>query len=384
MINELLDNLHGDGVFSMGEKDAILESNATTRDKARVFIDGVINKGSTSCLKLITHIQNEDPTLYSELSLSDVQVNETDAPSVTKTSTAPFSIKSFWESKQNDPEVYNVTKDSYKNRIALLITNMTFSNKRMNREGAEVDHGNMKKMLTNLGYEVVTYTNLTGQAINEAFTKFAQHPKLKKTDSVIVVIMSHGRLGAVLGVNWYPSDKNSDEFPINSIYTHLGSENCPALVDKPKIIIIQACRGGDVYLYTKLQLHLASFYFINIKNLFVLERDGSVLVSDSVHQPATEVGWEDDAIRNVHKEKDFISLLSCTPDTVSYRHPVSGSLLIQYFIDQCDTSGNQDHIQELFRKVMLRFESFKSEDKRQMATVDRTTLIRHFYFFPGI
>ncbi|KAM6933278.1 caspase a-like [Xenentodon cancila] len=357
MISELLDNLHGDGVFSMGEKNAMLESNATTKDKARVFIDGVINKGSTSCLKLITHIQNEDPTLYSELSLSDVQVNETDAPSVTKTSTAPFSIKSFWESKQNDPEVYSVTKDSYKNRIALLITNMTFSNKRMNREGAEVDHGNMKKMLTNLGYEVVTYTNLTGQAINEAFTKFAQHPKLKMTDSVIVVIMSHGRLGSVLGVNWYPSDKNSDEFPINSIYTHLGSENCPALIDKPKIIIIQACRG---------------------------ERDGSVFVSDSVHQPATEVGWEDDAIRNVHKEKDFISLLSCTPDTVSYRHPVSGSLLIQYFIDQCDTSGNQDHIQELFRKVMLRFESFKSEDKRQMATIDRTTLIKHFYFFPGI
>lgn len=62
---------------------------------------------------------------------------------------------------------------------------------------------------------------------------------------MIVVLMSHGKLGAVLGVEWKHDDENPDEFPVNSIYEHLGPEKCPALLDKPKIIIIQACRGGD-------------------------------------------------------------------------------------------------------------------------------------------
>ena len=86
------------------------------------------------------------------------------------------------------------------------------------------------------------------QAIDKAVIEFSKHPKLKETDSVLVVIMSHGILGAILGVDWkeeISGDEKPDEFPVNNIFKHLGAEQCPALVDKPKIIIIQACRGGD-------------------------------------------------------------------------------------------------------------------------------------------
>lgn len=100
---------------------------------------------------------------------------------------------------------------------------------------------------------------MSSQAIDEAVVEFSKHPKLKDTDSVLVVIMSHGKLGNVLGVN-SKSEKNDneepDEFPINNIYQHLGSEKCPALLNKPKIIIIQACRGGDSHLLV--QIHLTS------------------------------------------------------------------------------------------------------------------------------
>ncbi|XP_061576339.1 caspase a-like [Cololabis saira] len=353
MINQLLDSLLEDGVLNDGEKDSIIEENNTKNNKARALIDAVRRKGDESSRKMIAHIQKKDPTLYSELGLSDVEPAQTNAqfPVGTKS----FSIEEFWRSKQNDPDVYKVTKTSQKNRVALLITNIRFSDARMNRKGAEVDHENMERQLSSLGYEVVTYTDLTGEGMNKAFIRFAKHPKLSETDSVVVVVMSHGKLGAVLGVNH--SDMDCDEFPINNIYTHLGSENCPALLDKPKIIIIQACRGGE---------------------------GGSVFVSDDVSQPVGEQGWDEDTLRLVHKEKDFISLLSCTPDTVSYRHTYQGSLLIQYFDDQCNNSANKDHIQELFRKVMRRFEDFKLQEKRQMATIDRSTLLKHFYFFPGL
>lgn len=55
--------------------------------------------------------------------------------------------------------------------------------------------------------------------------------------------MSHGELGKILGIKH--SKEAPDEFLIDNIYTQLGSKECPALINKPKIIIIQACRGGD-------------------------------------------------------------------------------------------------------------------------------------------
>lgn len=53
--------------------------------------------------------------------------------------------------------------------------------------------------------------------------------------------MSHGDLGTIRG-----SDLKN--FEIDKIYERLNTKNCPALMNKPKVIIIQACRGGDYQL----------------------------------------------------------------------------------------------------------------------------------------
>lgn len=229
----------------------------------------------------------------------------------------------------------------------------------------------MEKLLTDLGYEVVKHTNLTGTAINDAIIQFSKHPKLKETDSVVVVIMSHGKLGKVLGVDWKKGDEKPDEFPIDNIYKHLGSEKCSALLNKPKIIIIQACRGEEE------------------GSAFVRDGATSDVVSDDVSQSnlpsaADEENLEADTLKCVHKEKDFISLLSCTPDTVSYRQRDLGSFLIQYIVEAFNTFAHKDDIEELFRRVMQRFEEFSFQTKRQMPTKDRCTLARRFYFFPGL
>ncbi|XP_044060067.1 uncharacterized protein LOC122879680 isoform X2 [Siniperca chuatsi] len=91
------------------------------------------------------------------------------------------------------------------------------------------------------------YPGRHSDLLGPSFLPPGRPPKLKETDSVLVVIMSHGKLGAVLGVNCKnetSGDETPDEFPVNNIYKHLGSEKCSALLNKPKIIIIQACRGG--------------------------------------------------------------------------------------------------------------------------------------------
>lgn len=60
-------------------------------------------------------------------------------------------------------------KNAMANRVALLITNITFALGAMNRQGAEKDEENMKKLLSGLGYEVVEHRNLTGEVKRQLF-----------------------------------------------------------------------------------------------------------------------------------------------------------------------------------------------------------------------
>uniref|UniRef100_A0A3Q3JFY1 Uncharacterized protein n=1 Tax=Monopterus albus TaxID=43700 RepID=A0A3Q3JFY1_MONAL len=333
-------------------------------DRVRCLSNSLRKREEEATKRIISHLQSRDPTLFSD---PDPPCTQPALPgeetcafiiSLFKFNVRAFELSSFKLIFQ----IYPVTKKSIGNRVALLITNIKFADEKLNRNGAEKDEENMEKLLGALGYEVVKHTNLTAKGIEDALIAFSTHPKLKDTDSVFVVIMSHGKLGAILGVNWKGDrcgDEAPDEFPINNIYRHLASEKCPALLDKPKVIIIQACRGGP----------------------------GPSL-------PAAEGGIEDDSVRCVHREKDFTALLSSTPGQVG---PLKGHSLFQgrpcshshsytFTPGRCPVQP-QSVLNFIFvssTQVMHRFEDFSVRNRRQMPTKDRCTLIKRFYLFPGL
>uniref|UniRef100_A0A3P9MYE5 Caspase a n=1 Tax=Poecilia reticulata TaxID=8081 RepID=A0A3P9MYE5_POERE len=366
VLKQLLDDLLDDRLLNDGEVESVLEDNTTKADMARCLIDIVRKKGKRGSQMLIDHIKTRDEMLHSEL-FPDSQEQPDAAPPTQKTWSNRLIPVSDSErtKKMSDPDIYKVSEKSLKSRVALLITNRNFTDEDLTRKGAEKDEENMLNLLRSLQYEVVRHNDLTAKGIEKALREFTTHPKLKETDSVFVVIMSHGKRGLVLGVD-HRQDK-PDEFPVDKIYKYLGPQKCSALMDKPKVIIIQACRGA---------------------------LEGAAIVSDSAkpsvvsdeasyRPPSPQGGIVEDSIRYVHKEKDCISLLSSTPDTVSYRREDLGSFLIQYIVEVFNTYSHQDDIDELFRKVMQRFEDFPDETKRQMPTKDRCTLTRRFYLFPG-
>ncbi|XP_037327150.2 caspase a-like [Pungitius pungitius] len=363
LIKQLLDDLLDDGVVNDGQKDSILEDNSTTADRARDLIDVVKKKGDKASEIFITHLEVRDKVLCTELGLSSAQPAQLAAePKVEQkwsTKLIP-TTEDFWREELNNRDIYPSDRNAISNRVALLITNINFTDEKKNRNGADKDEQNMENLMMGLGYKVVKHRDLTAKAIDDALKQFSKHPYLKETDSVFVVLMSHGKRGRVLGVDC--TTERPDEFPIDNIYKHLGPENCPALLNKPKIIIIQACRGGE--------------------KGAALVRDGAcpALVTDD----ADEEYIEDDNLHVVIKEKDFSSLLSCTPDAVSYRDTIDGSFLIKYIVEVFNTFAHKDHIEELFRRVKLRFEDFCPGNKRQMPSTNRSTMTKHFYFFPGL
>lgn len=76
---------------------------------------------------------------------------------------------------------------------------------------------------------------------------FAQREEHTESDSCFVVLMSHGDASGISGVfDSFDSEDEEDIFPTDEIFNCLNTPNCAGLRDKPKIILIQACRGGEL------------------------------------------------------------------------------------------------------------------------------------------
>ncbi|MBN3309020.1 CASP1 protein, partial [Amia calva] len=349
----------------------VMEGQKLVSDKARCLIDMVCKKGNRASEKFISQLQAADPSLFDSLQI-DPESAPGSAPRSVPASPpgpAPSSMVSQQETSQAgtvpfliscSPESYNriremerdsiypVMEKATRKRLALIINNIKFTRPDLERKGADKDQANMKKLLQDLDYTVDEHNDLTAQEMDRTLQQFAQRPEHEQSDSAFVVIMSHGIRDAICGVD-YDGEQSSDVFKNDRIFNLLNTVNCAGLRDKPKVILIQACRG---------------------------EGAGHSWVSDSV---PPEPQYEDDSLMKRHKEKDFICLCSSTPENKSYRSIVDGTPFVRHIVEIFYNNAHKDHVDELFRQVQQAFQDFP----QQMPTKERTTLMKKFYLFPG-
>lgn len=202
----------------------------------------------------------------------------------------------------------------------------------------------MVNLLQTQGYEVERYRNLSAQKIDEALKTFSRHPKLAFTDSVFVVLMSHGGMRSLWGSDCYKID-------INKIYERLSTNSCPALKDKPKVIIIHASRG--------------------------------VYVQGRINPDMDLVGVQKLTPRaQVPIDRDFISLHCIAPHISTYRPPSFSSFFIQKFFEVFTSVSRTGHIDEVFKKVTECFHRAGAE--KHTPIIERCTLTKYFYLFAGM
>ncbi|EHB13396.1 Caspase-1, partial [Heterocephalus glaber] len=377
-INGLLDELLEKRVLNKEEVEIVRSGNVILMDKARALVDALIGKGPQACQICISYICEEDCHLAETLGLSSGQQTDNNPQEVFSSSSASQEVqvnqavftsprpvgnlqlcpletaKRIW--KEKSAEIYPIMGKLTRTRLALIICNTEFDSL-PRRNGAEVDVRDMKMLLEGLGYQVIVRENLTASEMATEVKAFAAQPEHKTSDSTFLVIMSHGNPDGICGKKH--STEVSDVLKVDIIFSVLNTRNCPSLKDKPKVIIIQACRG---------------------------ENEGVVWVEDLTEDSGNKIlfnpeDFENDAIKKAHVEKDFIAFYSTTPDNVSWRHPKWGSVFIIKLIKNMQEYAWCCDLQEIFRKVRFSFEN--SDRFAQMPTTDRVTLTRYFYLFPG-
>ncbi|CAG2066398.1 unnamed protein product, partial [Timema podura] len=124
----------------------------------------------------------------------------------------------------------------------LIINNVKFwDDSQTERKGGEVDEHNLVSLFGQLGYEVHTYRNLSLEDMKKRIIEFAQMQSHENVDSCVVSILSHGEADVDVRAT-YIITADGEKLSTEWIIEQFKNQNCPLLVDRPKIFLFQNCR----------------------------------------------------------------------------------------------------------------------------------------------
>ncbi|KAJ7391986.1 Caspase-7 [Desmophyllum pertusum] len=201
----------------------------------------------------------------------------------------------------------------------IIINNSDFGNEAYNRHGAEFDEEKLVNLFKELFFDVDVRPNLSANAIRGVAIEVAARDH-SAFDAFVFIIMSHGNdRDIIYGVDarYVQTEELMSEFKANK---------CPTLQNKPKLFIVQACRGSSQDLVAPAN-----------HKIDLVSRGNS---TDSTLARGT-----------CPQEADFLLAYGAAPGYTSYRNPGSGSLFIQVLVDVIRTHHRDSHLSELLQEV---------------------------------
>ena len=127
--------------------------------------------------------------------------------------------------------------NSYPQGIGVIINNKEFCGHLRNREGTDIDAAALERLFTHLGFSTCRHNDLTASQMTDVLrdVSILDH---KKYNCLLIAILTHGEQGKLYGTD-------GKSIFVESLTELFYGNKCPSLVGKPKIFILQACRGGE-------------------------------------------------------------------------------------------------------------------------------------------
>ena len=135
---------------------------------------------------------------------------------------------------------------TYVRRGKCLIINQTFKdNPEYRRYGTKEDVLALKDLWSRLGCQEITIkSDLKRNEIFQCLRRFREELEISKPHFVTIAILSHGNKNDYTGLEEI-MDVHMNGIPIRDIKKmFIDGKACPCMVGKPKLFLIQACRGS--------------------------------------------------------------------------------------------------------------------------------------------
>lgn len=214
-----------------------------------------------------------------------------------------------------------------------------------------------------LGFAVRRFDN---QSSKEMCTLMArlQNEDQSKMDCLVVAVLSHGTdEGAIYGTD-------ETKVSVGDITSHFTGTNCPTLKGKPKVFILQACRGNK--------------YDRGVE-LDSADGPGDINELDKIALVEDEIDHCESA-GSIPEEADFVFAYPTTSGHVSFRNQQHGSRYIRTLTkvmrEQADREDFLSMLTEVNREVADEDINFHGENYKQMPAP--TTTLRYKLYFPPI
>ncbi|XP_037382609.1 caspase-14-like [Talpa occidentalis] len=216
-----------------------------------------------------------------------------------------------------------------------------------NRPGAQQDINLMKEWLGQCQFEQTSCIDPDKRELLGQITSFRDGLNENKGEigCCLVTLMSHGEKGFI-------KMKDGEKVSLEDIFEMFNNKNCPALQEKPKIFIIQACRGD--------------------KRDSGVETDDEPLDTDDISEKG-----------RLPTFSDYFIIYPTQPDHVALRHPSTGSVMIEAMTEVYKKYGNKWHIADFFTRVNNRVVHtvyHLHEKPVKVSLVMESTLTKSVYF----
>ncbi|XP_026352552.1 caspase-14-like isoform X1 [Ursus arctos] len=215
------------------------------------------------------------------------------------------------------------------------------------RPGAHRDIHLMEEWLGQCQFEHTQCINPNKMELIKKIRSFRDGLNESKDDvgCCLVTLMSHGEKGFI-------KMEDGEKVSLEDIFEMFNNKNCPALQEKPKIFIIQACRGE--------------------KRDCGVETDDEPMESDDISEK-----------RRLPTFSDYFIIYPTQADHVALRHPRTGSVMIEAMSEVFKQYGNKWHIADFFTKVnnrVVHTEFHLHEEPIKVSLVMESTLTKFVYF----
>lgn len=267
-------------------------------------------------------------------------------------------------------QIEDYTMSSSQRGICLIINNVQFENDLLpKRKGSDKDAFRFKEVFRQLGFAVESKRNQTAEKMKSLFRQVAARCMLKH-DALVVILLSHGTESGIYGTDGLEVD-------LNDILSYYDNRNCKQMLGKPKVFIVQACRGR----MADFGVREAQFFSQPESQPFTQPSQLTQLNSES---PKISRWAEVD--RDFHPTRtDMVLCFSCHTGFVSTRNEDEGSWLGASLALHLQKEAWRRHLIEIFNMVSRDVRRRKSTDgHKQVLEITTIGFDRNLYFNPGL
>lgn len=266
--------------------------------------------------------------------------------------------------------------------------NFSKASKLGTRNGSEKDVKALQDIFTCLGYKVVIKRDSSIRRMVDICNRIAELEMLKEHTALFVAILSHGEKNDFV----YGSYGNAVQ--IDDLIEPFRGSNCPGLAGKPKIFLVNACRG------TQFDDGVTARLYENLNN----SRNGRAgKFTDATGRGITTRSMSSDRARNLYMTDsttmnytnikiphtaDVLVAFSCFSGYYSWRNQREGSWFVQALCQGLrDANFDDDDFQRILTKasvsVAFNMESNTNDDimnKKKQVPCIVSTLTKCLFF----